>query len=58
VDRRDFIKAAGVASAWPAVAPRQRATAASDRDVWVGVMRRLADPLGLSAWDEFWSAPP
>ena len=47
VDRRDFIKAAGVASAWPGVAHEQRAPSAppNDRDVWVDVMRRLADPV-------------
>jgi hypothetical protein len=46
VNRRDFIRAAGVAPMLPAVGRGQRAPAnASDRDVWVGVMRRLADPV-------------
>src|SRR6202011_4025287 len=48
VDRRDFIRAAGVASAWPAVPRGQRAPSPpplGDRDVWLGVMRRLADPV-------------
>jgi hypothetical protein len=61
MDRREFIKttgAAGVASAWPTVAqgfsPAGRqvlgagdgaAAMRSDRDVWIAVMRRLADPV-------------
>jgi hypothetical protein len=48
MDRREFLKrsgAAGAVVAWPAGASAQRATAANDRDLWVGVMRRLADPV-------------
>jgi len=50
MDRRGFLKtagAAGVASAWPRVAGADQvaATARSDRDAWIAVMRRLADPV-------------
>jgi hypothetical protein len=46
MDRRDFLKAAGAASAWTAAAPQQAAKpAAGDRDTWIAVMRRLADPV-------------
>ena len=46
MDRRDFLKAAGAASAWTGAAPEQPATpAASDRDNWIALMRRLADPV-------------
>jgi len=50
MDRREFLKtagAAGVASAWPRVAGADQvaATARSDRDAWIAVMRRLADPV-------------
>ena len=46
MDRRDFLKTAGVASAWPRAAREQAPTpAASDRDVWIGVLHKLADPL-------------
>ena len=51
MDRRDFLKRAGVAgaaaSALPAslVAEQRSAPTPSDRDVWIGVMRRLADPV-------------
>jgi hypothetical protein len=47
VDRRDFLKTAGAASAASAltrtVAGEQ--PAAGDREIWVGLMRRLADPV-------------
>ena len=50
MDRREFLKtagAAGVASAWPRVAGADQvaATARSDRDAWIAVMRQLADPV-------------
>jgi hypothetical protein len=46
VDRRDFLKAAGAAPAWPIVPTAPRADVpASDRDVWIAIMRRLADPV-------------
>ena len=46
MDRRDFIKAAGVVSAWPTTTREQTATpAANDRDVWIGVLRKLGDPV-------------
>ena len=51
MDRREFLKRAGVAgaaaSALPAslVAEQRNAPTPSDRDVWIGVMRRLADPV-------------
>ena len=44
--RREFLKAAGAASAWPGAASAQRPSpAASDRDAWIAIMRRLADPV-------------
>jgi len=48
--RREFLKHAGVAgaaSALPATveAGQRRDPPVSDRDVWIGVMRRLADPV-------------
>jgi hypothetical protein len=44
--RRDFLKAAGAASAWPAAASGQPAsTAPGDRDTWIALMQRLADPV-------------
>jgi hypothetical protein len=51
MDRREFLKrssaAGAAAAAWPSSASAQRATAAAsnDRDLWVAVMRRLADPV-------------
>jgi hypothetical protein len=46
MQRRDFLKAAGAASAWPAAASAQRPNpATSDRDTWIAIMRRLADPV-------------
>src|SRR5262245_17794090 len=50
MQRREFLKRAGVAGAAAALPPSslsaQPATArATDREVWVGVMRRLADPV-------------
>jgi hypothetical protein len=45
VDRRDFLKVASAASAWPTAAPPQGAQQATDRDTWVAIMRRLADPV-------------
>jgi hypothetical protein len=54
VDRRDFLKKAGAASAagavWPASedaagAQGAAATPAGDRERWISVMRRLADPV-------------
>ena len=50
MDRREFLKtagAAGVASARPRVAGADQvaATARSDRDAWIAVMRQLADPV-------------
>jgi hypothetical protein len=44
--RRTFLKAAGAASAWPGIASAQRPNSdVSDRDAWIAVMRRLADPV-------------
>jgi len=44
--RRDFLKTAGIVSAWPSAAGEQAAaTGASDRDIWIGVLRQLADPV-------------
>ena len=46
MDRRDFLKTAGVASAWQGATRGQAARApAGDRDVWLDVVRRLADPV-------------
>src|SRR5256885_1093294 len=47
MDRRDFLKTAGAASAWPGAAPEQPAAPAahSVRDTWIALMRRLADPV-------------
>jgi hypothetical protein len=49
VDRREFLKVAGAASAasaLPGTVEAQRpAATVSDRELWVGVMRRLADPV-------------
>jgi hypothetical protein len=50
VDRREFLKrssVAGAAAAWPVGAEAQRAAiaAAGDRDLWIGVLRRVADPV-------------
>src|SRR3989442_15167378 len=46
MDRRDFIKAAGVVSAWPATTREQTAApAAVDRTVWIGILRKLAHPV-------------
>jgi hypothetical protein len=44
--RRDFLKAAGAASAWPTAASGQPASAApGDRNTWIALMQRLADPV-------------
>jgi len=43
VDRRDFLKTASVAGA--ATAVQRRTSSQSDRDTWIAVMRRLADPI-------------
>src|SRR5258706_12587506 len=46
MDRRDFLKTAGAASAWTGVRQEQPATpVASARDSWIALMRRLADPV-------------
>jgi hypothetical protein len=46
MDRRDFLKTAGAASAWTGVRPEQPATPdAGVRDSWIALMRRLADPV-------------
>jgi len=49
MDRRDFLKRVGVAGAATALptgsSAQPGASAPSDRDVWIGVMRRLADPV-------------
>ena len=49
MDRRDFLKTAGAvgaASVLPGtVDARQPAPAVGDRELWVGIMRRLADPV-------------
>jgi hypothetical protein len=50
MERREFLKSASSAGAFafmsPPVAAEQRPTSrASDRELWVGVMRRLADPV-------------
>jgi hypothetical protein len=54
MDRREFLKHAGVAGAASAVsgtleAGQRSALPPSDRDVWIGVMRRLADPILTNA---------
>ena len=43
MDRRDFLKTASVAGA--ATAVQRRTSSQSDRDTWIAVMRRLADPI-------------
>jgi len=44
--RRDFLKTAGAASAWPGTADAQGPNAAaSNRDAWIAIVRRLADPV-------------
>jgi hypothetical protein len=44
--RREFLKAASAASAWPGTARAQRPVpTVSDRDAWLAVARRLADPV-------------
>ena len=50
MDRRDFLKAAGVGAVMPAARPdrrtRQAAPAPQDyRAIWIGHMRKLADPV-------------
>jgi len=50
MNRRDFLVAAGSAGVVPAFArapasPQPTPAAASDRDLWVGTMRKLADPV-------------
>ena len=50
MDRRDFLKQAGLAGAASALpstieAGQRSASPPSERDVWIGVMRRLADPV-------------
>src|SRR5881628_674913 len=46
MQRRDFLKAAGVVSVWPAADCNQRSeSTASDRAFWIATMRRLADPV-------------
>jgi hypothetical protein len=50
VDRRDFLKAAGAGAVMPAVRPARRAQQAApapqdDRAIWIGHMRKLADPV-------------
>jgi hypothetical protein len=43
VDRRDFLKTASMAGA--ATAVQRPASPPSDRDTWIAIMRRLADPV-------------
>ena len=44
--RRDFLKAAGVASGWPVAASGQPVAAApGDREAWIAFVQRLADPV-------------
>ena len=49
MNRRDFIKTAASASAFAHVAPgaaaQKAGAASSDRDLWVGVARKLTDPV-------------
>jgi hypothetical protein len=50
LDRRDFLKAAGAGAVMPAVRPDRRAPQAApaqqdDRAIWIGHMRKLADPV-------------
>jgi hypothetical protein len=48
MNRREFLAAtgtAGLATLAPAGGGRQAAPAGSDREIWVGVVRRLADPV-------------
>lgn len=50
MDRRDFLKAAGAGAVMPAVRPDGRTAQAArapqdDRAIWIGHMRKLADPV-------------
>src|SRR5262245_35351361 len=51
MDRREFLKRAGVAGAAASALPasltveQRSAPTPSDRDVWISAMRRLADPV-------------
>ena len=45
--RRQFLKAAGAVSAWPAraTAAQPQTVSSNDRDTWIAALRRLADPV-------------
>jgi hypothetical protein len=46
VRRRDFLKTASIVAAWNGTASHQATKPApSDRDTWIALMRRLADPV-------------
>jgi hypothetical protein len=47
VDRRDFIRSAGAAPVWTKLAASQGPAAhqAGDRDTWIALLRRIADPV-------------
>jgi hypothetical protein len=46
VDRRDFLKTASIVAAWNGTASHQATKPApSDRETWIALMRRLADPV-------------
>jgi hypothetical protein len=47
VRRRDFLKTAGIASAWTGVAPAEQSAprGGSDRDTWIAMLRRVAHPV-------------
>jgi hypothetical protein len=47
VRRRDFLKTAGIASAWTRVAAADQFApgSGSDRDTWIALLRRVADPV-------------
>jgi hypothetical protein len=46
LDRRDFLKTAGIVSAWNGAAPGQPTKpASSDREKWIALLRRIADPV-------------
>jgi hypothetical protein len=46
VDRRDFLKTASIVAAWNGTASHQATKPApGERDTWIALMRRLADPV-------------
>src|SRR5262249_44082152 len=45
MERRDFLKAAGVLAASPSLRAQPSDATPGDREYWIAVMRRLADPV-------------